>query len=86
MDEKVLFSVRSLFGLGSKGSQGGSSSDKFKQFLRDEIVGNGIPLIFIDNEEKTITQLGDYDIDSVVDQCNESLHIYVREYDSSRDY
>ena len=40
----------------------------------------------LDNEEKTITQLGDYDIDSVVDQCNESLHIYVREYDSSGDY
>jgi hypothetical protein len=65
---------------------GGSSSDKFKQFLRDEILGDRIPLIFIDNEEKTIRQLGDYDIDSVVDQCNESLHIYVREYDSSGDY
>lgn len=85
-EEPSKFSVRSLFGLGSRGSQGGSSSDKFKQFLRDEILGNRIPLIFIDNEEKTITQLGDYDIDSVVDQCNESLHIYVREYDSSGDY
>ena len=83
---KVRCARENLIGMGSKGSQDGSSSDKFKQFLRDEILGNRIPLIFIDNEEKTITQLGNYDIDSVVDQCNESLHIYVREYDSSGDY
>lgn len=85
-DEQSKFSVRSLFGLGSKGSQGGSSSDQFKNFLRDEILENRIPLIFIDNEERTITQLGDYEIDSVVDQHGESLHIYIREYDSAGDY
>jgi hypothetical protein len=66
----------------------GDNSDiaKFELFLRKEILEKNIPLIFIDSENKSIDQINDESINSVIEKYKEELSIFIREYDQAGDY
>ena len=64
-----------------------NNSDKFKLFLKNEILDKHIPLIFVDSEKKVISQIIDFnDLHSIVDLHKERLVIFIREYDHADDY
>jgi|TARA_B110000503_G_scaffold125928_1_gene193991 hypothetical protein len=70
----------------NKISKDNSDLEKIKFFIRKEILEKNIPLIFIDSEEKVISQLNDEDIDSVIEKYKDALNIFIREYDQAGDY
>ena len=63
-----------------------SDIEKFELFLHKEILEKNIPLIFIDSEDKSIDQINDESINSIIEKYKEELSIFIREYDQAGDY
>lgn len=60
--------------------------EKSEIFLRKEVLEKDIPLIFIDDKNKTIFQINDQSISSILDKYKGDLSILIREYDQVGDY
>lgn len=60
--------------------------EKFELFLSEEVLAKNIPLIFVNSENKTISQINSEDIYEIIDLYQEKLIIYIREYDYLNDY
>lgn len=64
-----------------------SDEDKFELLLNKDILSKGIALIFIDAENKTISQIENIDeLHKIILRDKDDLRIYIREYDHVYDY
>ena len=64
-----------------------SDEEKFESLINKDILSKGIPLIFIDADNKTISQIENIDeLHKIIMRHNDNLTIHVREYDHVYDY
>ena len=64
-----------------------SDEEKFESLINKDILSKGIPLIFIDADNKTISQIENIDeLHKIIMRHNDNLTIHFREYDHVYDY
>jgi hypothetical protein len=62
------------------------NTEKFELFLKQDVLDRGIPVIFVDAESKTISQIELNDLHRIVGLYKNRLIIFIREYDHVHDY
>ena len=65
---------------------GGSDAEKFEAFLKQDVLNKGIPLVFVDAESSTISQIESGKLSKIVGLYRDRLTIFIREYDPTDDY
>ena len=64
-----------------------TSTAKLEQFLKTDVLDNDIPLVYIDTTAKKITQISDSKkLQKLLVKDEETMTLFIREYDSSEDY
>ena len=85
--DSELFDDCSIFDVAEMVKGSLSYEDKFELLVNKDILSKGIALIFIDSENKTISQIENIDeLHKIILRDKDDLRLYIREYDHVYDY